>query len=525
MPILTTRERAERIDPLFAAWDHTDTPGCALGIVRDGELIYARGYGMANLEHGVPITPASIFHIASISKQFTALSIAMLHLEGALSLDDDIRRFVPEIPDYGRTITIRHLVHHTSGLRDQWDLLRLAGWRDDDPITEGDVLEIAARQTALNFPPGEEWLYSNTGYTLLAVIVHRASGATLRQFAEERIFRPLGMTRTHVHDDHTEIVPGRTHAYEARPGGGLKISIPVFDLGGTTSLFTTVEDLARWSENFVHMRVGGPEAFALTLTPGVLNSGEVTDYAFGLRLRTRKDGTRIIEHGGADAGYRAHFLMAPDQRLAVIILANVPSVMPGVRAEQVLDILLGVDSPSIADVVPVAEDQLAPLAGVYRNARTGDGLRFIVADGALHLALYGGIPMTPRSAREFIVPLAPSSLFSFDPDNGVLEVRSDGGKRERFVRAEPFVPTMDDLVSFSGVYDSDELGVTWTIGRGDAGLLLERRKFAAQPLVPAWRDAFFAYDFRVEFTRDGGGCVEGFTASAMRVRGVRFTRR
>jgi CubicO group peptidase (beta-lactamase class C family) len=480
---------------------------------------------MANLEHGVPITPASIFHIASISKQFTALCIAMLHLEGALSLDDDICRFVPEIPDYGQTITIRHLVHHTSGLRDQWDLLALAGWRADDPITEGDVLEIAARQTALNFPPGEQHLYSNTGYTLLAVIVHRASGQTLRRFADERIFRPLDMTRTHVHDDHSEIVPGRTQAYETRVGGGLKISIPVFDLGGTTSLFTTVEDLTRWSENFVHKRAGGPEAYALTLIPGLLNSGDATNYAFGLRLRTRRDGVKIIEHGGADAGYRAHFLLAPDERLAVICLANVPSVMPGVRAEQVLDHLLGGDVPSVPAPVAVPDGALAALAGVYRNDRTGDGIRFTVQDGTLTLAMYGGTPMSARSPREFIMPYAPTSVFAFDPESDRLEVRATDGTIERYARMPIVSLTTAELDAFAGIYTSDELGTIWKIVVADDGLKLQRRKFDDAPLAPAWSDAFFTDTFCIEFTRDAAGAVDGFGANTHRARGVRFVRR
>ena len=240
---------AERIDSIFEEWDDNSSPGCALGIIHNGQIVYSRGHGMANLEHGIVISPGSIFHVASISKQFTDICVAMLAEEGLLSLDDDIRRHVPEIPDFGATITVRHLMHHTSGLRDMWDLLRLAGWRADDLVTENDMLWVSARQQATNFQPGDEYLYSNTGYALLALIVHRVSGKTLRTVAHERIFEPLSMTSTHVHDDHTEIVKGRTQAYEPREIGGLKISIPVFDVG-TTSLFTTVEDMARWDDNF-----------------------------------------------------------------------------------------------------------------------------------------------------------------------------------------------------------------------------------------------------------------------------------
>ena len=228
-----------KVDEIFARFDKQDSPGCALAVIKDGQIVYKRGYGMSNLEYGIPISPSSIFHIASISKEFTAMSIVMLAQQGKLSLDDDVRKYVSEIPDFGERITIRHLIHHTSGLRDQWSLLEMAGWREDDVITEGDILDLISRQKALNFKPGDEHLYSNTGYTLLAVIVKRVSGRSLREFADANVFKPLGMTRTHFHDDHSMIVKDRTSAYQPRAGGGLKVSIPVFDTYGATSLFTT----------------------------------------------------------------------------------------------------------------------------------------------------------------------------------------------------------------------------------------------------------------------------------------------
>src|SRR5258705_4506707 len=206
-----------KVDEIFARFGKPDSPGCALSVIKDGQIVYKRGYGMSNLEYGIPISPSSIFHIASISKEFTAMAIVMLAQQGKLSLDDDVRKYVPEVPDFGERITIRHLIHHTSGLRDQWSLLELAGWREDDVITEGDILDLVSRQKALNFKPGEEHLYSNTGYTLLAVIVKRVSRQSLRDFADAEIFKPLSMTRTHFHDDQSMIVKDRTSAYQPRP--------------------------------------------------------------------------------------------------------------------------------------------------------------------------------------------------------------------------------------------------------------------------------------------------------------------
>src|SRR5579862_9812223 len=218
----TTSENAElsaSVDALFTTWDQSGAPGAALAVVEDGQIVYTRGYGMANLEYAVPITPSTIFHVASISKQFTSFAINLLALEGRLSLDDDIRTHFPEFGDFGKTITLRHLRHHTSGLRDQWDLLQLAGWRMEDVITEQDILDLAWKQRDLNFAPGAEHLYCNTGYTLLAVIVKRVAGQSLREFAQERIFAPLGMTNTHFHDDHRMVVPNRAYSYALREGG------------------------------------------------------------------------------------------------------------------------------------------------------------------------------------------------------------------------------------------------------------------------------------------------------------------
>src|SRR5215472_9551553 len=239
-------EMAAKVDKVFEKWNRTDSPGCALGIYKDGQIVYKHGYGMANLNDDVPITPATVFHVASLSKQFTAASILLLAQEGKLSLDDPVRKYIPELPDSEAPVTIRQLIHHTSGLRDQWDLLGLAGWRYSlDLITDDDVLSVVTRQKDLNFPPGSKHLYSNTGYTLLAQIVKRVSGQSFREFTTARIFAPLGMTNTHFRDNHAEIVKNMAYGYE--PAGDMfSISITNFDTVGATSLLTTVEDLVKW---------------------------------------------------------------------------------------------------------------------------------------------------------------------------------------------------------------------------------------------------------------------------------------
>ena len=249
-------ESAEaRVDKIFAQFDKKDSPGCALAVVRDGRVVYKRGYGMADLEHDVPMTPQSVLYIGSTSKQFAAASVALLAQQGKLSLDDNVRKYVPELPDYQPPVTLRHLVHHTSGVRDGWALLSLAGRSADEVINLDDIVALAARQKSLNFKPGEEHLYSNTGYWLLAVVVARASGKSLREFADAEIFKPLGMARTVFNDDHTRLIKGRAYGYAPVRAGGFRLANVNNDLVGAGGLWTSVEDIVLWDENFYTAKV------------------------------------------------------------------------------------------------------------------------------------------------------------------------------------------------------------------------------------------------------------------------------
>jgi len=272
-PSVNLASLSRSIDELFDKWNKSDSPGCALVVIKEGKVIYERGYGCANLEYGIPITPSSVFYIASVSKQFTAMSVLLLVQEGKLSLDDDLRKYLAEIPDFGRVITLRHLIHHTSGLRDYEELLAMAGWRMDDVLTREHMLNIVSHQKELNFRPGDEYQYCNTGYCLLAEIVARVSGQSFREFTHANIFEPLGMTNTHFHDDHESIV--RNRAYSYRPDGS-KSSKNAFNnasVVGGGGMYSTVEDLAKWVGNFDHGRVGGPEVLKQMHERGVLNNG------------------------------------------------------------------------------------------------------------------------------------------------------------------------------------------------------------------------------------------------------------
>lgn len=518
-----------RVDGVFARWDHTDSPGCALGISQDGKPVYLHGYGMSDLQHAIAITPGSIFHVASISKEFAAYAIALLAEDGRLRLDDDVRQYVPEIPDYGHRITIRHLIHHTSGLRDQWQLLGYAGWREDDLITEDDVLAILARQRGVNFTPGDEWLYSNTGYTLLAVIVKRVSGQSLRDFAQARIFAPLGMRDTHFHDDHTMIVPGRTSAYQPRDGGGWKISIPVFDTYGATSLFTTAGDLLTWMANLDHPIVGTPAMVKAAQTSAVLNDGTPTGYGYGLTVGAYR-GLTAIGHGGADAGYRAQVERYPERGIAIAVACNASIAAPNVLLRKVADVLIGTSAPpptlsidTVARSVPLITRQR--WAGLYRDTISQQVIRVRLTSDTLRLQ--DGRTLTATSDSSARIGSGGSALV-FHSTAGVVTSAEQVPRSTRplvFRREAPFAPDRAALATFAGTYESDELDVRYVLATTDSGLVLRQRKLGELKLEPTARDAFAIDDgIFLQFSRDRSRTVSGFTLTDGRMRGVRFER-
>ena len=327
-----------RIDGIFSAWDRKDSPGCALGVFRDGAIAYQRGYGMASLEHDVPITAASVFYAGSVSKQFTAMAAALAMQRGKLSYDDSIRRYLPELPAYADAIKVSHLLHHTSGLRDYNTLLAMAGKRDEDAWDNPAVLRITARQAALNFVPGAEYLYSNTGYTLLATIVERATGEKFAAFAAANIFTPLGMQASHFHVDATRLVRHRALGYGGT-AGQWTLDTPINQRAGAGGLYTSIADLQKWDENFYTGKVGGAAALKRMQTPGQLNDGKTLAYAWGLQIGEYR-GLPIVEHSGSLGGYRAHIVRFPAQHTSVALLCNGSAIAPTTLARRVADVAI-----------------------------------------------------------------------------------------------------------------------------------------------------------------------------------------
>ena len=328
----------KRVDKLFRQWEKEGKPGASVAIIKDGEVIYKQGYGLANLEYDIPNTPSTVFHIASVSKQFTCFAALLLAEEGKLSMDDDIRKYIPEVPDFGKTITLRHLANHTSGLRDQWNLLALAGWRLDDVITKEHIMKLVVKQQDLNFDPGENFFYCNTGYTLLAEAVSRVSGMSFAEFTKKRIFDPLGMESTLFYDDHQKVVPNRAYSY-GHNGKEYNKAVLSYANVGATSLFTTVEDLALWSLNFDQKKIGSETTFEEMHRQGILNNGKTSTYALG-QVIDKYRGLNRVSHGGADAGYRTHIARFPDQDFSVIVFSNFGNFNAGWKANQIADIYL-----------------------------------------------------------------------------------------------------------------------------------------------------------------------------------------
>jgi CubicO group peptidase (beta-lactamase class C family) len=353
-----------QVDEIFSTFK-ADGPGCAVAVYQNGSVVLAKGYGSANLEYGVPITPATPFIVGSLSKQFTAAAIALLVEEKRLALTDDVRKYVPELADYGTPITIDHLVHHTSGLRDWWELVGIAGLRYDDTYAVQDVLDMTARQHGLNFTPGERYVYSNTGYIVLGLVVQRVTGKSLREFAAERIFGPLQMANSHYQDDHTQPVRGRAYAYSPEAGGRHAINVWNNDLVGQGGVMTTVLDLAKWDANFDTGAVGGPGFLKRQLERGTLNSGTRLTYAFGVTVDTYR-GVDLIEHSGSTGGYRAVLTRFPKQHTSIAVLCNVSNAAPTTLAHRVADYLL---RDSFTAPVPAANTTNAAAGGSTESAR------------------------------------------------------------------------------------------------------------------------------------------------------------
>ena len=517
-----------QVDSIFARFSTDRTPGCAVGVTREGDPLISRAYGMAELEHGVLNTPQTVFEAGSVSKQLTAAAVVLLAQEGRLSLDDDIRKYIPELPDYGTPITIRHLLNHTSGLRDWGSVAAIGGWpRGSRVHTHDHMLDIASRQRSLNYAPGEHYSYTNTGYNLQAILVERVTGMPFAEFSRTRIFEPLGMTNTQWRDDYTRVVKGRATAYEPAPGGGYRLDMPFENVHGNGGLLTTVGDLLRWTAALESGKLGGPGFITEMHRRGILNSGREIEYASGLFV-TRHRNVPEISHSGATAGYRAFLARYPEEDLAIAVLCNAANASAPGLAHQVVDLLLGDAQRNAPEPKParLAPALLSGRAGLYRDTRTGQPLRLVANDSALRVQ--GGPPLIPRSATRFQAGSGMWIEFDASPPRsgrvGFHRISADGDT----VRYEPvpdFAPTSAQLAEYAGTYHSDEAERVFTVAVKDASLVLRDRYGEEIPLEPAYPDAFTSRSGMFRFIRDETGRVTQMSSSSSRVWDLRFERR
>ncbi|MGE0555187.1 MAG: serine hydrolase domain-containing protein [Gemmatimonadales bacterium] len=518
-----------RVDSIFARYDKTSVPGCALGVFRAGEISYARGYGMADLNQGLAIDRQTVFYIASTSKQFTAMAVALAAEEGLLGLDDSIRKWVPELPAYADPITVRHLVHHTSGIRDYLGLWGMSGrsFANEIPLEQG--LDLIARQLSADFAPGAQWSYSNSGYLLLTEIVARAGKTSFREFAESRIFGPLGMSHTHFHDDNAEIVSRRAEGYQPAGPGRYRIVRTSFALVGDGGLLTTIEDLAKWDANFYHNRLGqGRQALIdQVVTPGKYADGSDLTYAFGL-MPGKYRGLRTVRHGGSFIGFRAELVRFPEQRLSVGVLCNDYTADPSALANQVADLYLADRFPpeppkaAVAGSRTVRSSLLDSLSGRYEVlpglvasvSKQGDGLELLAFGQRTALA--------PGAAdTAWVGPGGQALVFSRLSDGRYGLLASAFGARQPVPELGP-VPSYDAtaLAAFVGRYTSQELDSWFTVEVAEGQLRYRARWSAPVVAQPIRQDVFSVAGTQLAFDRDRRGNVVGFKLAAGRAHGI-----
>jgi CubicO group peptidase (beta-lactamase class C family) len=509
-----------------------------VGVVQDGDFVFQKGYGSANLDYETPITSQSVFYIASTSKQFTAASIALLALRGQLSLDDDIRKHVPEIPEYGQTITIRHLVHHTSGLRDYLTLRGLTGKSFEDFFDNAWGIELLSRQRELNFEPGSENLYSNSGYLLLAEIVERVSGQTLQEFGRENLFGPLDMNSTHWGEDRQKVVPNRVVSYGTRPDSQYRRWVKNFHAKGDGNLLTTVEDLLHWDRFFYDQDPSWTELRELILTRGVLNNGDTLGYAFGLAHGEYRD-KAVVSHGGGFLGFRTEMMRFPNDRFTAIVLCNLGTANPGRLSRSLADIWLFDDTGesvaaaraapvTVTESISLSRSEMERYTGIFSHPDSPFGDVVVDIEGSeLNAAIAGlSIRLLPVARDTFNTVGAPTEgqlVFATDAEQLALRILAPGIPDLPFTKSEFALMAPEELAALAGDYYSVELDVSYEI-------VMEEKLNVILPdgsetdLNQSGNDEFGASSWKLNLDRDAAGAITGFTLNAGRVRNLRFVR-
>ena len=537
----------EALEAIFSSWDREDSPGCAAGALSRGEFVFRGAWGMAHLEHAIPLTPDSVFRMASVSKQFTVAAVLRAEDLGLVSLEDPIRLHFPDLPAWAEPVRVCHLFHHTSGIRDYLVVMALAGMGDDAYYTDADVLGALRRLERLNFEPGTEYLYSNSGYWLLGRLVYRVSGRSLRDFADEHLFRPLGMEKSFFFDDYREIVPGRAAGYRPRAdrAGEFELDQTTLEMVGDGGLYTSVDELGRWEQMFLDPAALGPDFVTRLTTPGRFRDGSRQDYAGGLALGSHR-GLATVAHGGSFVGYRTHMLRFPQHDLAVFVLCNAANAAPAGLAMQVAEQFLGAWMEEVGEAVSAA-----PAAG----RSTIEPMRLWEAASASTAAIRTADPTKgeeesglffERGGRALPLITEEGALWAMDgsvrlaitPEPGGIRVRRSGQRDFHYLRVNDYEPAPGEMVPLTGTFFCRELGVSYEVRPvlrpdGSLGLALAStdEEFPLDAVfldteagapAPVYRWSRGTIRFLPDPT---GGPARGFVLSAGRARGFAFSRR
>lgn len=532
--------QSEQIDAIFAEFNRPGSPGASLAVIAHGKIVYSKGYGSAQLEDTIPIDRLTIFPAASVSKQFTGMAITLLAARGKLSLDDEVQKYLPWVARFDRPITIRQLLHHTSGVRDQWELLTVAGWRKDDPITQEDVRRMMSRQRELNFEPGSRFMYSNMGYSLLAEIVAQVTGMPFSQFVAENIFRPLGMMHSHFHDDVDMLVPHRAYAYAPKAGGGYRKDDRSFGTVGANNLFTTPEDLTLWLDNFRHARVGGPAVIQAMQQKARLNNGEELAYAHGISVGKLGNMT-VLAHDGRDAGYRSYVVWYAEPEMGIAVQTNV-AVSPSDLAGKVAALLLADQLPpevraAAASTAPARRfiqpepRLLDACVGVYK---VSNGYVLQISKDLEHgnlIARAAGTTdeMQAYSNDEFLIPAFGATVrFQRDERGNVSTIAvTMGGEQLTGQRLASEQTRLDpaQLAQYAGTYYSAELGTFYSIAAIDGQLVASHPRRGDTRLAATDKDRFVSELLpTIQFERDAHGAINGMRVSGERVTNLWFAK-
>ena len=469
----------KQIDSLFIEWNTPNHPGGVIGVMQNGEIIFSKAYGLASMEYLVPNSTGTIFNTGSVSKQFTAMGIIRLHQQGKLSFDDDIRKYITELPNFGETITIRHLLHHTSGLRSFHAVLGLAGWRGDDARTNEDINRFMSKQQDLNFKPGDEYLYCNTGYMFMVNIIEKVTDTEFKDWMKQEIFEPLGMINTYVEDNYSRITANNATSYYARKINTFERAVAYWGYIGSGNMHSTSADLLKWLSNFYNPKAGWENSFTLIQTLDKLNNGEKNNYAFGVSL-DEVNGHKRIQHGGAIGGFRSYVSVFPKEKLSIAVLTNFSSSGIGQKSKKIAQIILE-DNTKVAKAIKkpkpikLSNQQLKKYEASYWNDNKNYIRRIYLKNDTLRY-------YRSEKSEDTIIPIGKNEFqlltntadvrltFNLTNTQKVMLVSVDGDKPEILTSFDPIKPSQKELEDYTGVFYSPELETSYTIFMEDEKL-------------------------------------------------------